>query len=63
MGLDKLILPDGRNRLGGYMTTVLLIGITTAAGMNQSIMRVRINVYQMEKLPYLVVRAHYHLPE
>ena len=23
MGLDKLILPDGRNRLGGYMTTGL----------------------------------------
>ena len=26
MGLDKLILPDGRNRLGGYMTTVSVIG-------------------------------------
>ena len=25
MGLDKLILPDGRNRLGGYMTTVSVI--------------------------------------
>ena len=26
MGLDKLILPDGRNWLGGYMTTVSVIG-------------------------------------
>jgi hypothetical protein len=26
MGLDKLILPDGCNRLGGYMTTVSVIG-------------------------------------
>ena len=24
--IGDLILPDGRNRLGGYMTTVLLIG-------------------------------------
>jgi hypothetical protein len=28
MGLEKLILLDGRNRLGGYMTTVLVIGNT-----------------------------------
>ena len=26
MGLNKLILPDGRNRLGGYMKTVSVIG-------------------------------------
>ena len=45
--LDKLILLDGRYRLGGYMTTVSVIGNTTAGGM--SIMRVRVNVYQMGK--------------
>ena len=28
MGLDKLILPDGRNRTGGNMTTVSVIGNT-----------------------------------
>ena len=28
MGFDKLILLDGRNRLGGYMTTVSVIGNT-----------------------------------
>ena len=26
MGLDELIMPDGRNRLGCYMTTVSVIG-------------------------------------
>ena len=26
MGLDELILPDGLNRLGGYMATVSIIG-------------------------------------
>ena len=62
----NLILPDGRNRLGGYMTTVSVIGNNdcwwngwlhddclgnrnTAGGMNYSIMRIRVNVYQMEK--------------
>ena len=39
MVLDKLILPDGRNRLGGYMTTVSVIR-SPAGGMNYSIMRV-----------------------
>ena len=28
MGLDKLILPDGRNRPGGNMTSVSVIGNT-----------------------------------
>ena len=28
MGLGKLITPGGRNRLGGYMTTVSVIGNT-----------------------------------
>ena len=28
MGLGRLILPDGRNRPGGYMTTVSEIGNT-----------------------------------
>ena len=28
MGIDELILLDGRNRLGGYMTTVSVIGNT-----------------------------------
>ena len=28
MGVGKLILPDGRNRPGGYMTTVSEIGNT-----------------------------------
>jgi hypothetical protein len=36
MGLDKLILPDGRNRLGGYMTTASLIGkLTLPDGRNR----------------------------
>ena len=36
MGLDKLILPDGRNRLGGYMTTVSVIGkLTLPDGRNR----------------------------
>ena len=36
MGLDQLILPDGRNRLGGYMTTVSVIGkLTLPDGRNR----------------------------
>ena len=61
MGLEKLILLDGRNRPGGNMTTVSVIVILTAGGM--SITRVRVNVYQMGKGPHLEVRAQYSLAD
>ena len=48
--------------MGGYMTTVSVIGNNDSWWMNYSIMRIRGNVFQMEKLPYLEVRAHYRLP-
>jgi hypothetical protein len=52
MGLGKLILPGGRNRPGGYMTTVSEIGNTDSRWDEE-----------MGKGPHLEVRAQYSLPD
>ena len=60
MGLGRLILPDGRNRPGGYMTTVSEIG-NTDSRWDERYASTR--VYQMGKGPHLEVRAQYSLPD